>query len=407
MNKMSKTLPVQPALSKNGSTLRLDDCPVSKHPVPGLWEQMSTRAAFFIAGFGISAWAPLVPYAKERLGVDEAALGLLLLCLGAGSIMIMPFAGALAARFGCRLMIWVASLFICISLPFLTIAASVPATVIVLLIFGAAIGMVDVVVNIQAVIVEKASGRAMMSGFHGLWSVGGFAGAGSMSGLLGVGVSPLMAVLCIVVIIAGLLLFFGRYLLPYGSEEKNGSLFVLPKGIVLFIGFLCFIVFLAEGSMLDWSAVFLTSLRGVEFSHAGLGYSLFSVAMMIGRLTGDRVVSKFGGKKVVLFGGIGAALGIAVAIVIPTWTAALIGFGLLGLGSSNIVPVLYSALGRQKLMPANLAVSAVSTLGYSGVLAGPALIGLIAHTTNLSFAFLVVAAMLLIVATSSHVAAES
>ncbi|EIW20001.1 MULTISPECIES: MFS transporter [Pelosinus] len=375
--------------------------------VPGRMQQISTRIAFFIAGFGIAAWAPLIPYAKDRLGLDEGVLGLLLLCLGAGSIITMPIAGALAARFGCRLMIGAATLLICASLPFLAIAASVPALVIVLLIFGAAIGAVDVVVNIQAVIVEKASGKAMMSGFHGLWSVGGFVGAGGVSGLLWMGVSPLVAVVCVVVVIIGLLLTFGKYLLPYGTEDKDGPLFVLPKGIVLFIGFLCFIVFLAEGSMLDWSAIFLTSLRGVDFSQAGLGYSLFSVTMMIGRLSGDRIVQKFGGKKILIFGGICAASGIAIAVFIPTWIASLIGFGLVGLGSSNIVPVLYSVLGRQKAMPANLAVSAVTTLGYSGILVGPALIGAIAHTTSLSFAFLVVAAMLLVVAASSRVVAES
>ena len=407
MDKMNETFIVQRALTKNESKGQSGDCSFSKYPVPGSLQQISTRVAFFIAGFGISAWAPLIPYAKDRLGIDEGVLGLLLLCLGAGSIITMPIAGALAARFGCRLMIGAATLLICASLPFLAMVASVPALVIVLLIFGAAIGTVDVVVNIQAVIVEKASGKSMMSGFHGLWSVGGFVGAGGVSGLLWAGVSPLAAVSCVIVVIVGLLLTFGRHLLPYGSEEKDGPLFVLPKGIVLFIGFLCFIVFLAEGSMLDWSAVFLTSLRGVDFSHAGLGYSLFSVTMMIGRLSGDRVVHKFGGKKILTFGGICAASGIAIAIFIPTWIASLIGFGLLGLGASNIVPVLYSVLGRQKVMPANLAVSAVTTLGYSGILVGPALIGFIAHTTSLSFAFLVVAAMLLIVAASSRVVAKS
>lgn len=394
------------SVNKNGSKLRLDDDPTSKYPVPGLREQISTRVAFFIAGFGISAWAPLVPYAKDRLGVDAGELGLLLLCLGAGAIIMMPFAGVLAARFGCRLMIWIASLLICISLPLLAVAASVPAIVIALLSFGAAIGMVDVVVNIQAVIVEKASGRAMMSGFHGLWSVGGFVGAGSASGLLWAGVSPLAAVLCVAAVIVVLLLIFGRYLLPYGSEEKNGSLFVFPKGIILFIGLLCFVVFLAEGAMLDWSAVFLTSLRGVEFSYAGLGYSLFSVAMVIGRLTGDRIVSKFGGKKILLYGGIGSALGLVIAIFIPNWIASLFGFWLLGLSASNIVPVLFSVLGRQKVMPTNLAVSTVTTLGYAGILAGPAFIGFIAQARSLSFALLVVAVMLLVVAASSHVTAE-
>ncbi|SFM35191.1 MFS transporter [Pelosinus propionicus] len=376
--------------------------------VPGRMQQISTRVAFFIAGFGIAAWAPLIPYAKERLAIDEGVLGFLLLCLGAGSIITMPIAGALAARFGCRLMIGAATLLICASLPFLAIAASIPVLVMILLLFGAAIGTVDVVVNIQAVIVEKASGKAMMSGFHGLWSVGGFVGAGGVSSLLWMGVSPLIAVVCVVVVILGLLFMFGKYLLPYGTEEdKDGALFVFPKGIVLFIGFLCFIVFLAEGSMLDWSAVFLTSLRGVDFSQAGLGYSLFSITMMIGRLSGDRIVQKFGGKKILIFGGSCAASGIAIAIFIPNWIASLIGFGLVGLGSSNIVPVLYSVLGRQEVMPANLAVSAVTTLGYSGILVGPALIGAIAQTTSLSFAFLVVAATLLIVASSSRVVEKS
>jgi MFS family permease len=393
-------------MTKNKFKLQSHDCSLLECSIPGYLQQISTRVAFFIAGFGIAAWAPLIPYAKDRLGVDEGALGLLLLCLGAGSIITMPLAGALAARFGCRLMIWVASLLICVSLPFLATVASVPALVIALLLFGAAIGAVDVVVNIQAVIVEKASGRAMMSGFHGLWSVGGFVGAGGVSGLLWAGVSPLVAVLCVIVVIVGLLLAFGKHLLPYGSEAKDGPLFVFPKGMVLFIGFLCFIVFLAEGSMLDWSAVFLTSLRGFDFSQAGLGYSLFSVAMTIGRLNGDRVVHKFGGKKILILGGICASAGIAIAIFITTWTASLIGFGLVGLGASNIVPVLYSVLGRQKVMPLNFAVSAVTTLGYLGILAGPALIGFIAHATNLSTAFLVVAVMLLIVAASSRVVTE-
>lgn len=406
MNKMNENISVQPALTKKQCKQQLTGCSSGEYPVPGYLEQLSTRVAFFIAGFGISAWAPLVPYAKERLGIDEGVLGMLLLCLGAGSLVTMPLAGALAARLGCRVMLLIASVGICISLPFLVTSTSLPGLIITLLIFGAAIGTMDVVVNIQAVIVEKASGRAMMSGFHGLWSVGGFIGAGAVSALLGAGVSPLVAVICVIVVIAGLLVTFGKHFLSYGSEEKDTALFVLPKGIVLFIGFLCFIIFLAEGSMLDWSAVFLISLRGVDFSQAGLGYSLFSVAMTIGRLSGDRIVQALGGKKILIFGGIGAAAGLIIAIFIPNWIASLIGFGLVGLGASNIVPVLYSALGRQKVMPANLAVSAVTTLGYSGILAGPALIGFVAHTTNLSVAFLGVAAMLLLVAASSRIVVE-
>lgn len=392
-------------MNKNGplplSSPLANMAPIGNKSCLGVVEQRSTRVAFFIAGFGIAAWAPLIPYAKDRLAIDEGLLGLLLLCLGVGSIITMPLAGALATRFGCRVVILAASGFLCLALPFLAIASSIPALIVTLLLFGAAIGTVDVVVNLQAVIVEKASGKAMMSGFHGLWSVGGFVGAGLVSGLLKVGASPLIATFCVVIIIAGFLTVFGKQLLPYGSEEQDTPLFVLPKGIVLFIGLLCFIVFLAEGSMLDWSAVFLVSLRGVDFSQAGLGYFLFSVAMTIGRLSGDHWVQKLGGKRLLFLGGLCAACGLVIAISIPTWIAGVIGFGLVGLGSSNIVPILYSILGRQKVMPTNLAVSAVTTLGYTGILAGPALIGLVAHFTSLSVAFGAVAALLLLVAGSS------
>lgn len=369
-------------------------------------ERISTRAAFFIGGFGTSAWAPIIPFVKTRLGIEEGVLGLLLLCLGAGSIITMPVAGAFAARFGCRLMIGVASLFICFSLPLLAAVETVTAFIAALLIFGAALGTVDVVVNIQAVIVEKASGKVLMSGFHGLWSIGGIAGAGVISGLLGAGMSLHSAELCAAGIIAILIIVFGKHLLPYGSDEKGAPLFVRPKGAVLFIGSLCFIVFLAEGAMLDWSALFLTSLRNIDYSYAGLGYSLFSVAMTLGRLGGDRAVQKFGGRRILVWGSGCAAAGLALAIAIPYWPAAFIGFGLVGLGASNIVPVLFSALGRQQAMPANLAVAAVTTLGYSGILAGPALIGLAAQATNLSTALLGVAAILMIITVSSRIAAQ-
>ncbi len=377
----------------------------SLRPAPGGVHQVSTRVAFFIAGFGTAAWAPLVPYAKDRTGLDDGVLGLLLLCLGVGSIIAMPLAGAIASRLGCRLVIIVASAVICASLPLLATAASPPSLALALLLFGAGIGTVDVAINIQAVIVEKASGRAMMSGFHGFFSVGGIAGAGGVAALLWTGTSPLVATLCVGVIIQGLLLGFGKRLLPYGSQSDVSPVFALPRGEVLLIGGLCFIVFLAEGAMLDWSAVFLTFVRGVDASHAGLGYALFAVAMTLGRLNGDRIVQALGGQTILLVGGLCAAAGLFLVAVVPSFIAALIGFGMVGLGASNIVPVLYSAIGRQKTMSQDVAVAAITTIGYSGILSGPAIIGLLAEAANLSFAFVCVAAMLLIVAGCSRVLA--
>ncbi|MFC3938954.1 MFS transporter [Pseudomonas gingeri NCPPB 3146 = LMG 5327] len=364
---------------------------------PGRLEQMSTRIAFFIAGFGVAAWAPLVPYAKARAGLDEGTLGLLLLCLGVGSIIAMPVAGALASRFGCRRVLTVGTLLICLALPLLATVSSLPLLILGLFLFGAGLGSVDSTVNLQAVIVERASGKTMMSGFHGLFSLGGIAGAAGVSALLGLGLSPLAAIGVVIVLLILALLKAAPHLLPYGSES-SGPAFAVPHGVVLFIGLLCFVVFLAEGAMLDWSAVFLNAERQVPDAYAGLGYAAFALTMTLGRLTGDAIVRRLGAKRVIVIGGITAAAGLALSTLAPAWEAALLGYALVGAGCSNIVPVLYTAVGKQKVMPESIAIPAITTLGYAGILAGPAAIGFIAHASSLSLAFLLIALMLVGVA---------
>jgi MFS family permease len=370
--------------------------------VPGRLEQMSTRIAFFIAGFGIAAWAPLVPYAKARAGLDEGTLGLLLLCLGVGSILAMPMAGLLATRFGCRRVVSAGVLLICAALPLLATVTSIPALIAALFMFGAGLGTVDSTVNLQAVIVERASGKTMMSGFHGLFSLGGIVGAAGVSALLGLGVSPLGATLVVIVMLLIALAKAAPHLLPYGSES-SGPAFAVPHGIVLFIGGMCFIVFLAEGAALDWSAVFLAQERGIDTAYAGLGYAAFALTMTVGRLTGDSIVRRLGATRVIVFGGLTAAAGLFVATFAPSWEAALVGYALLGAGCSNIVPVLYTAVGKQTVMPESIAVPAITTLGYAGILAGPALIGFIAHGSSLSFAFGLMAVLLVAVAIGGKV----
>ena len=370
--------------------------------VPGRLEQMSTRIAFFIAGFGLAAWAPLVPYAKARAGLDEATLGLLLLCLGAGSILAMPIAGLLATRFGCRRVTIGGTLLICLALPLLATAGSIPLLIATLFVFGAGLGIVDSTVNLQAVIVERASGRNMMSGFHGMFSVGGIAGAAGVSALLALGLTPLWAIVVVIVLTLAALLKAAPHMLAYGSES-TGPAFAVPHGVVLFIGLLCFTVFLAEGAMLDWSAVFLTTEKQIGEAYAGLGYAAFALTMTAGRLTGDTIVRRLGARRVIVLGGLFAAAGLALATLAPGWEVALAGYALVGIGCSNIVPVLYTAVGKQTVMPENIAVPAITTLGYAGILAGPAAIGFVAHASSLSIAFLLIAAMLVAVAISGRI----
>lgn len=349
----------------------------------------ATRRAFFIAGFTLAVWAPLIPLAKDRMMADNGTMGLVLLAFGFGSLLMMPLSGMLAARFGCRLVFTTAAGLVLATLPALVLTDEPSSLGTSLFIFGAGIGAMDVVVNIHAVRVEKLAERPIMSGFHALFSIGGIAGSGIASLLLSYGFTPLLTVS---LLIAGVLLLLlrtaGRLLRE--PESTDAPLFVLPKGIVILLGFLCFIAYIMEGAMLDWSGILLTSENHVNAQHAGIGYILFACAMTAGRLSGDCLIKAFGSFRIFLFGSLIATLGYGCVIVGGHLMIMLAGFFLVGCGLSNLVPILFTAVGRQQVMPGALAVAAISSIGYSGILLGPALIGAVAHLYSLAWAFMLV-----------------
>jgi predicted MFS family arabinose efflux permease len=355
---------------------------------------------FFVIGFAAGAWAPLVPFAKQRMTLDDGGLGLLLVCLGLGSIIAMPLAGALAARIGCRRVLVATAALACLVFPLLATTSSVPLFAVVLLLFGVGIGSLDCVINIQAIVVERSGKRAMMSGFHALYSLGGFAGAGAVSALIALKFTPLGAALPAATLMAIATAVSAPGLLARRAEDHAAPI-TAPRGVVLLIGAFCFVVFLAEGSALDWSAVFLRAARHVAPAEAGLGYVAFAVAMTGGRLVGDRWVARLGLRRAVVIGAGVAAAGLALATLAPGWISTVTGYALVGAGCANIVPALFTAIGRQSVMPESQAVPAVSVLGYAGILAGPAAIGLVASATSLTVALLIVAAMLAAVAASA------
>jgi len=356
-------------------------------------QQHATRAAFFLPGFATAAWAPLVPFAKLRTALDEGSLGLVLLCLGAGSLLAMPIAGMLAARHGCRAVMIATLAMVIATLPLLAIAPSPWTLGLALFVFGAGVGACDCVMNMQAIMVERDSGRPMMSGFHAFYSIGGAVGAGAMTALLALHLSPWLVCLFASAVMAALLAIS----LPHWRTDKAPSdapLFAVPHGVVLAIGVLCFVAFLAEGAVLDWSAVFLHEVQQVDPSRAGLGYLAFAIAMTVTRLVGDGVVARLGRHRSILIGSLIAAAGFALATFASWLPLALCGYALVGLGCANIVPALFSMAGNQKVMPESLAIPAITTLGYAGVLAGPALIGFVAQASSLVFAFSAVAVTL-------------
>lgn len=352
--------------------------------------QIATRAIFFLAGLGMAAWAPLIPFVKARLGIDDGALGLLLFCLAAGSMAIMPFAGYLIAKLGCRAVLLGAGALLCIDLPLLALLDAPLLMGAALGVFGAVNGIMDVAMNSQAIIVERESGQAKMSGFHGFYSLGGIAGAGGVSLLLLAGLAPAQAIGLIALLIAILLLIVAGDLLAHGGigeRRRGGARWALAHGKILFIALLCFFVFLTEGAMLDWSALFLHAERGVAKSQAGIGFTLYAVAVACGRLYGDRLIGAVGRFRTLLLGSLCAAAGVLLTVTVPLASAAFGGLMLAGLGIANIVPILFNAVGNQKQVPPGQAFPAVTLVGYLGLLTGPALIGFIANYTSLALAF--------------------
>jgi len=364
--------------------------------------RLATRLAFFVPGFGMAAWAPLIPFAKARLAVDDSVLGLLLLCLGIGSVVAMLLTGALSSRYGSKPIILVGGFGLSVVLPWLAVASTPVVLGLSLFLFGASLGSIDVAVNIHAVEVERAVGSPLMSGFHALFSIGGFAGSALMTFLRSLQFGALASTLiCSTLIVIAMLM--ARPRLIRTAQAQQGPLFVMPHAIVLLLAALAAVTFLVEGAMLDWSALLLVGSGLVQEAQGGLGYMLFSIAMTAGRLGGDAVVARVGDRATLVFGSLLAILGFVVLLVAPVAGIAMLGFLLIGLGASNLVPVLFRRAGTQKAMPAGLAIATITTCGYAGVLVGPAGVGFVAKFAGLPSAFLMLSVLMGFVALSARI----
>ncbi len=363
----------------------------------------ATRLIFALGGIVLGAWAPLVPVAKLRLGIDEGTLGLLLLCMGVGSILAMPLTAFLTSRYGCRQVISVSAAGLCLVLPVLATAPSVWLMALALVGFGMVMGCTSVAMNLQAVIVERNEGKALMSGFHAMFSLGGIVGSGGIAALLALGVSPLYAAIAMSVVLAVLLVAARPGLLAETEGDGAASpAIVVPQGVVIAIGVLSLLAMLAEGGVLDWGALFMVEAHNADFGMAGFAYTAFAITMTLGRLLGDRLRTAFGDLNMLIGSASLATLGFLASLFLPTAIAALAGFLLVGAGISNIAPILFTMTGRTKRMPANLAVASVLTVGYVGIIAGPAAIGLIAHATSLQTAFLLLCGAMVVIAVAAR-----
>lgn len=367
-------------------------------------ENTATRASFFLAGFIMALWASMVPFVKINLALDEAHLGGLLLCVGLGVLVVMPFCGAIVAKHGAKFLLRKALFIIPFILFAVNFSGNVFLTAVLLFLFGMVFGSVDVSMNVHAVEVDHRSEKRLIAGFHALYSLGSVVGALGMAALLNASVNLIYAVGALLIFCLLLWLSTSSYLLvDAGKAEGTTKSFVIPKGFVLWLGLICLLLFMIEGAVLDWGGVFLVEEKQAAIENAGLAFAAFSTAMTMMRLLGDKLIASAGPRNCVRYGSLlGALMLVGCVLFSEPWI--VIGlFFVLGIGLANIVPIAFASTADQNEMPMSLALAAVTTLGYTGQLAGPALIGFIAKATSLSTAFLMLAAFLVAVTFSSTI----
>lgn len=379
----------------------------NKHPL------IANRTAFMVIGCLEAAWAPLVPYVKSAFSLDEEALGLLMLCSGFGSIISLPVSGWLCMKFGAKRVVYFSGFLMALALLAISLMVNVWLTALMLMIFGGCTISIDVAANINGVAIEHLTGKHLMSGFHGGYSLGTLIGAGVMSVLFSLGVVPAWAVaLSMVMILAAMMLGCRDLLKKKELENANPTTtiktvkqkrFSIPP-MVIVIGLLCFIMYAAEGAVMGWSTIFVSEERGVDMSVAGFFYTAFAVMMTAMRFLGDKIVDRLGQRRVVVLGALSIAAGFLMVILVPSIVATALGFALIGMGAANIVPQFISFASGIKGMAVQNIISIVNALGYSGILLGPVLIGFVAKHHGLHTSFAAIAVFALVVALVSAIA---
>jgi predicted MFS family arabinose efflux permease len=367
-------------------------------PVPASWRiaRRAVAALFFMNGVLFANWVSRIPAVQAERSMSDGVLGAALLCVGLGALAAMPMAGWASGRFGSdRVSRW-SALAYCALLPAVAVAPGVVLFVAALFCFGAAHGALDVAMNAQAVEVERHYPEPILSSVHALFSLGGLVGAviGGVVATAGLSPGVHFSVLAVVLAIlaAGLILprlrSDERGLVPVASEPKPAT-FPRPSRAVGVLGIIAFCVLMGEGAMADWSALFLSRVVGAGEGIAAAGYAAFSIAMAVGRFSGDRLVVCFGPVRLVRWGGVLAAGGLALALMVREPLVSLVGFAAVGAGFATVVPQVFSAAGRQG-GASGAAVAAVTTIGYLGFLIGPPLLGGVAEIVGLQRALAVV-----------------
>jgi fucose permease len=359
---------------------------------------MSPRTAvtiiFFLNGALFASWAARLPAIQAQHNLTKGELGIVLLGLSCGVITALALASGFISRYGSRLVTVVAGVLLACALPLLALMPNPLLLWGALFIFGAFMSTMDVAMNAQGVEVEKQRGQPTMSSLHAAFSIGGFFGAAVGAGMAGQNISPALHFSSMAVLAIGVTLWAGQSLLLIKPHKGGaGRIFQLPPRALLPLGVIAFCSTMGEGTMADWSAIYLEQIVQVSASTAALGFAVYSALMTVGRLAGDWLTQRLRADWLVRGGGAIATSGFLVAILLPQPVPVLFGFALVGAGLSIVIPLVFSAAGKMPNLPPGSGIAGVATIGYAGFLAGPPLIGAIAQVITLPAALLLIALM--------------
>jgi MFS family permease len=371
--------------------------------IKGHHPRVAVNIFFFVNGFLHANLAARYPKIQEIFSLDNGNLGLLLLSTSIGAVLAMPFTGWLIIKNGSR-RIGIVSIFsYCLFFPFITWMPGLPGLIPLFFIMGITAGMLDVSMNAQAVMVEKAKRKPIMTSFHALYSIGMALGAATGAFFISLS-SPLFIHLLIITIASLAASLFARFHLIQDKPqvETDGPAFQLPSSALIGIGVIAFCSMLGEGAMADWSTNYMEKIVMAPKTLAPLGLSAFALAMTIGRIFGDSARSKYGDKTLMIACGIVATLGLIISIVMIQPIVVMLGFFLVGAGLSVIVPIAYSIAGNSPGISPGVGLAMVTTVGYAGFLFGPPIIGFLADWQTLRLALLFVVILFLLMTLLSY-----
>jgi MFS family permease len=364
-----------------------------------LLNRIAVKTAFFLNGFILANWVSRLPRIQEQFHAHDGMIGIVLFSLSLGAVAAMPFTGWVIIKQGSRRITLISLLAYCALVPLIPVMPNFASLIALYVVIGAFTGMLDVAMNAQAVMVEQQYRKPIMTSFHALFSIGMALGAWSGAFFSDIGSSlPAHFSTITVVALAGAF-WVSRNLIHDKPEKINaneGPLFRLPNAALVSVGIIAFCCMIGEGAMSDWSVNYMENIAHASRTLAPIGLSAFATAMTIGRIFGDRVRAKLGDSKLIMAGGVVAIIGLVLAIIVPVPYVAIAGFFLVGTGLSTIVPITYSLAGNAKGLPNGVGLAMVTTVGYTGFLFGPPVIGFIAHFFDLRVGLTVVLFLFLV-----------